>query len=136
MANSLPDMNPRRSVLARKLFQSRNGKTLGMAGKPGFQRPSNPASDAFGNLQNYLQQTYAQQQVLSQSQDPFADTTNQTTQTPTTQTQAQTNPYSTLGLPSNNTPDLTQAQDALPGMPGSSLYNQYPTLFSINTPNQ
>ena len=137
MANSLPDMNPRRTLLARKLFQNRNGKTLGMSGHPGFSRPSNPASDAFGNLQKYLQQTYLMQQQ-QQMQDPFADTTDQTQSTtaPTTQNQAVTNPYSTLGLPSNNTPTLTQPQDALPGQPGSALYNQYPSLFTINTPNQ
>ena len=139
MANSLPDMNPRRTLLARKLFQNRNGKTLGMSGKPGYQRPSNPASDAFGNLQNYLQQTYAQQAYAAQTQDPFADTSNQdvqASQTPTTQSQTQNNPYSTLGLPSYNNIDFTQPQNALPGQPGSTLANQYPSLFTINTPNQ
>ena len=108
MANSLPDMNPRRALLARKLFQNRNGKTLGMAGKPGYTRPSNPASDAFGNLQKYLQQMYSSQQ--QQSQDPFADTSNQdvqATQTPTAQQQQYQNPYDALTAPDLNTQYLS-----------------------------
>jgi hypothetical protein len=135
MANALPDMNPRRTVLARKLFQSRNGKTLGMAGRPGYKRPSNPASDAFGSLQKYLQQMYAQNQQGQSQQDPFADTTNQTTQSPTAQTQAVSNPYANLGNPNYSSIDFAQLQNALPGQPGSNLTNLYPTLLS-NLTNQ
>lgn len=144
MANALPNTTPKRQVLNRKLSQTQNGKNLGMLGRPGYTKPSNPASGAFNNLQNFLQQNYMMANQVFQ-QDQYGNnvygqvpSAGSVASDPSLSAQGQNNPYSYLGNPSYSSIDLTQGQNALPGQPGgytpaqiqSSVSGQYPGLAS------